>query len=247
MTDQEKSHQEPEKAGAEVSTANGLQSEPEKTELPSILPLLAMSELNLFPRMIHPIIIFDVKLMAVVQDSIPKSRFIALFPLKEGVEAPQNPLVTDLREMGVAAFVLQMSRSDDGPMRVLVQGLQRIRLEEILHDEPYLTARISVVPEILSMDKEVEALTASIRGLFKKVLDLSPNLPDELKLMNQNIDHPGLLADVVSSSLNLKKEEKHDLIATIDVKQRLERVVFFLERQLEILELGSKIQSQVKG
>lgn len=218
-----------------------------KPELPEVLTLLPMVELNLFPRMIHPIIIFDNALMAVVQDSIPKGRYIGLFPLRDGVQPQRTPAASDLRDIGVAAYVLQMSKGEDGLMRVLVQGLQRIRLVELVDNDPFITGRVSVIPETYSMDREMEALMASVRGLFKKILDLSPNLPDELKVMNQNIDHPGLLADLVASALNLKKEEKHDLIATLEIKPRLERIVFFLERQLEILELGSKIQSQIKG
>ncbi|MEW6266517.1 MAG: endopeptidase La [Thermodesulfobacteriota bacterium] len=222
-------------------------SETDLPEIPGVLPIIPVDDLNIFPRMIHPLLVVEPSWMAVVQDSLLKARMIALFLIKGPSAGKEAITGQDLHEIGMAAYILRMSRGDDGPMRVLTQGLSRIRLLEIVEAKPILTGRVETISEAIQMDQEIQALLANARGLFKKVLDLSPNLPDELKLMNQNIDQPGLLADVIASALNLKKEERQDFLATVDIKKRLEKVLYLLERQVEILELGSKIQSQIKG
>ncbi|MBU2549158.1 MAG: endopeptidase La, partial [Proteobacteria bacterium] len=230
--------------GANVPDSSLPQDQP---EIPETLAVLPMAELNLFPRMVFPLLVMEPRLMSMIQDSMLKGRIIALFALKNGGEGKEDYGPEDLHQIGMAAFILKMSRGDDGSMRLLAQGLSRIEFVEAVETDPYMTARIRPLPERFETDKEIEALMSNVRGLFKKVLDLSPNLPAELGIMNQSVDHPGLLADMVVSALNVKKEDKQDLLATLNIKTRLEKVLLLLERQFDILELGSKIQSRVKG
>ena len=218
----------------------------EDFEIPAVLPVVALNDVNLFPRMILPLLVSDRRLMAVIQDSILKGRMVGLFALKD-LEKKEVLTKDDLFDVGTAAYILKMSRTDDGSMMVLTQGLSRIRLLELTETDPFLMARVKPIEAQVKMDQETEALMAGVKGLFKKVLDQSPNMPDELKIMNQTIDQPGLLADMVSSALGVQREEKQELLSLIDVKARLMKVLFYLERQLDILELGSKIHSQIKG
>ena len=219
----------------------------EKPEIPNVMPVMPMVELNLFPRMVYPMMVLDEKLMSIVQEIVLKDRMLGLFLLSPGVDMNSAFKSEDFNPIGIAAYILKMSRNDNGSMRVLTQGVSRIKLVELVENDPYATARVEPLEEILKMDKRTEALMAGVRGLFKTILDLSPNMPDDLQMMNQNIDHPGLMADMVASTLNIKREEKQELLATLDIKQRLEKVMVLLERQRDILELGSKIHTQIKG
>ena len=216
-------------------------------DIPGLLPILPMSEINLFPKMIFPMIVLDQGAMAVIQDCMAKNRMIGLFSVKDGTDKKEGFDREDLHEVGIAAYVLKMSRADDGSMRVLAQGMSRIRYLETVETDPFLLARIEALGEEFVMDQEMEALMSNVRGSFTKVLELSPNLPAELSSMNQHVEHPGLLADIVASALNLKKGERQELISAVDVKTRLKKVLLLLQGNLDILELGSRIQSQIKG
>ena len=216
-------------------------------DVPDILPVLPMSEINLFPRMIFPLMVMDRGVMAIIQDSLAKNRMLGLFTVKDGVTKKEGFDREDLHELGIAAYVLKMSMADDGTMRVMAQGMSRIRFLETIETDPYLVARVEALNEDFVMDQETEALMSNVRGTFTKVLELSPNLPAELSAMNEHVEHPGLLADIVASALNIQKNERQELIAAVEVKTRLEKVLLLLQKQLDILELGSRIQSQIKG
>ena len=140
-----------------------------------------------------------------------------------------------------------MRKSDDDSLRLLVQGLYRFRVEEWVGQEPYLGARVTPIPEEYEPSLEVEALVSNVKGLFLKMLELSPYLPSELGTLVREFGDPRILADVTAGSLNISKAEKQELLETIDVKERLRKVLTLITRELEILELGKKIQSQVKG
>lgn len=219
----------------------------EKPIVPSVLPVLPVADLNLFPRMIHPMLVLEQNLMTAVEDSMLKGRIVGLFAVKGEPTGETPKSMDELHDVGMAAYILKMSKGEDGAMRVLTQGINRIKLLELVGTSPYLSGRVETIPEAVEFDKETEALMAGVRGLFSKMLEMSPSLPDELKIMNQNLTEPALLADMIISAVNLRKEEKQDLLATLDIKKRLEKVMAMLERQLDILELGSKIQSEVKG
>ena len=152
----------------------------------------------------------------------------------------------DLSRVGTAAAILKMRKSEDDALRLLVQGLYRFRVEEWVGTEPYLAARITPISEEYEPDLEVEALVSNVRGLFLKMMELSPYLPAELGTLVRELSDPRLLADITAGSLNISKAEKQELLETYDVKERLRRVLSLINRELEILELGKKIQSQVK-
>ena len=139
-----------------------------------------------------------------------------------------------------------MRKSEDDALRLLVQGLYRFRVEEWVGTEPYLAARITPISEEYEPDLEVEALVSNVKGLFLKMMELSPYLPAELGTLVRELSDPRLLADITAGSLNISKAEKQELLETYDVKERLRRVLSLINRELEILELGKKIQSQVK-
>ena len=140
-----------------------------------------------------------------------------------------------------------MIRVPDGTLRILVQGLRRVRLERRVLEEPYLVAEFLELPDLLEETKEVEALTRNVQGLFAEIVGLAPYLPDELQIAAANVDDPSALCHLVASTLRLKTEEKQKLLELVDVEARLREVLLILSREQEVFELGTRIQSQVQS
>ena len=149
-------------------------------------------------------------------------------------------------EVGTSAVVHKMIRVPDGTLRVLVQGLERIRLDSVEQTEPYLTGLFTPLPDVVAHEKEAEALARSVEGLFGRIISIAPYLPEELLLAAANAETPGALANLIASTIRLKTEEKQELLETIDVEDRLRKLTAILSRELEVFELGTKIQSQVQ-
>ena len=139
-----------------------------------------------------------------------------------------------------------MIRIPDGTLRVLVQGLDRIRLDSVEQTEPYLVGRFTPLPDVGEGDKEAEALARSVEALFGRIISLAPYLPEELLLAAANAEAPSALANLIASTIRLKTEEKQELLETVDVEERLRKLTAILSRELEVFELGTKIQSQVQ-
>jgi ATP-dependent Lon protease len=139
-----------------------------------------------------------------------------------------------------------MLKMPDGTQRLLIQGLARMRIVEFTQREPYFRARIERLNDRNAEGMEVQALSVNIKGLFKKYMEMSPHLPQELAVVVHNVEDAGSLADLVAANLNVKTPEKQEILETLDVRARLEKVLKLLSQQVQILELGSKIQSEVK-
>src|SRR4051795_8514928 len=139
-----------------------------------------------------------------------------------------------------------MIRVPDGTLRILVQGIRRVRLERRVLEEPYLMGEFVEQPDVVEETKELEALTRNVQSLFGRVIGLVPYLPEELQLAAANVDDPSALCDLVASTLRVPTEEKQQLLETPNVRERLRKVSKVLNRELELMELGSKIQLQVQ-
>ncbi|MEJ2093456.1 MAG: endopeptidase La [Syntrophobacterales bacterium] len=221
---------------------------PETQETPReqlVLPILPTSELVLFPRVILPMALWEESAQKLVDDIILTDKIFGVVASREDKPTGYGP--DNLFSMGTAAAILKMRKPEDGSVRLLIQGLYRFRVENWIGYEPYFTAQVSPISEDYEPDLELEALISSVKGLFLKMLELSPYLPAELGALVREMGDPRVLADVTAGSLNIAKAEKQELLETIDVKGRLNRILKLIDRELEILELGKKIQSQVKG
>jgi ATP-dependent Lon protease len=159
----------------------------------------------------------------------------------------EQPGWDDLYDIGTAAIVHRLIRVPDGTLRILVQGLERIRLESRVQDEPYLAGQFSEQPDVVTESKEVEALTRNVQTLFGRIVGLAPYLPAELELAAANVGDPAALSHLVASTLRLKTEEKQRLLELTDVEQRLRELSVIMSRELEVFELGTRIQSQVQS
>jgi ATP-dependent Lon protease len=224
--------------------ASSVDYAPTQEELPSELPVLPLKETVVFPDSMTPLAIGQERSIRLIDDVVGGERVLALVTVRDAeVDVPGWD---DLHEIGTAAVVHKMIRVPDGTLRILVQGVQRMRLEERVTDEPYLVARFEAVPDEVEESREVEALTRTAQSLFARIIGLVPYLPEELQIAAANVDDPGALCNLVASTLRLKTEEKQHVLELADVDERLRQVTKILHRELEVFELGTKIQSQVQ-
>jgi len=214
-------------------------------ELPATLPVLPLKETVVFPESMTPLAIGQERSIRLIDDVVGGDRLLALMTVKD--EEVEVPGWDDLYGIGTAAVVHKMIRVPDGTMRILVQGLRRIRLERRVLDEPYLIGEFADVPDIVTESKDVEALTRNVQSLFARIISLVPYLPEELQIAAANVENPSALCHLVASTLRLKTEEKQKLLELDDVDLRLREVSLILNRELEVFELGTKIQSQVQS
>ncbi|MDI6687629.1 MAG: endopeptidase La [Desulfobacterales bacterium] len=221
-------------------------NEPKSNTIPEILPVLPLIDTTLFPKMVVPIIAMQKESVQLVDEAMSKDRIIGLIIAKE---MKIKPIYThdDLYLIGMSAFILKMAKTEDNTTQLLVQGLNRFRVKDFIKTKPYLQARVEYIKDKEEKDKETDALMANIIGLFARVVELSPGLPQEIGAMAKSIQEPGTLADMVASLINATLKEKQRVLEIFDVKKRLKEVTRLLNYQVEVLELGNKIQSQVKG
>ena len=206
------------------------------------LPVLPARQMVLFPHMVVPLVVESPNHVKMIDDVLANDRTIAVVAAKPS----DQPDVLNLHEIGTMALILRMAKTDEGHAKLILQGVTRIKLRDITESKPYLKAKVEPVQDITTHDIQVQALILNIRQLFAKILELSPNLPPELGSVVKSIDDPGVLADMVVSHLNVSVQEKQSVLEALDVKERLEKALKILSQQLEILELGHKIQVQVR-
>ena len=207
------------------------------------LPLLPLKDTVVFPESMTPLAIGQERSVRLIDDVVSGERMLALFTVRNPEADP--PGWDDLYDVGTVAVVHKMIKIPDGTLRILVQGLERVRLAERAQDEPYLVGELEALPDVVPGSPEVEALTRTVQQQFGQIIALTPYLPEELQLAAANIDDPGALCHLVASTLRLGTEERQDLLEAVDVEQRLRAVAVILGRELEMSELGSRIQSQV--
>ena len=216
----------------------------QEQNLPEQVPIMPIRDMVVFPKMILPMFVGDERLVRLVDEAVVQDRFMGLLALREGKEeiTPES-----LYQVGILVLIQKMLKMPDGTLRLIIQGVSRMRVLEFVQTEPYFKARVQPLEDRMVEDLEIQALVVNIKGLFKKFLDMSPHLPPELGIIALNVDHPGNLADLVAANLNVKVEEKQEILEALDVKERLQKVLRLLNREVQILELGSKIQSEIKG
>lgn len=212
--------------------------------LPAALPVLPLKDTVVFPGFPTPLAIGQERSIKLVEDVVSGDRTLALVTVK--TEEVDQPGWEDLYTVGTAAVIHKMIKVPDGTLRILVEGVRRIGLDRSLQDDPYLIGEFVEVSDELEESREVEALTRNVQTLFGRVIALVPYLPEELQIAAANVEDPSALCNLVASTLRLKTEEKQRLLEQRDVEARLREVSSILNRELEVFELGSKIQSQVQ-
>ena len=217
----------------------------DELELPSELPVLPLKDTVIFPDSVLPLAIGQERSVRLVDAAVAGNRLLALVASKD--PEIEQPGWNDLYDVGTAAVVQKMIRVPDGSLRILVQGIRRIRLIDKIQEEPYLLGRFIEVPDVYEETPETQALSQNVQSLFARLIGLVPYLPEELALAAANVDDPSALCHLVASTLRLKTEEKQQLLEQDNVEKRLRAVLVILNRELEVAELGSKIQNQVQS
>jgi len=215
-------------------------------ELPEILSILPLFDATLFPKMVVPVVIMQRESIQLVDEAMSKDRTIGLI-LSKNSEVKSKYTPDDLYKFGTTALILKMAKNEDNRAQLLVQGLGRFKVKDFIKGKPYLQARVENLQDIETKSKEIDALMANLIGLFTKIVEFSPGLSPDILSMAKSIQVPGILADMITSIINLTLEEKQKVLETLDIKKRLQEVTRLVNYQLEILKLGNKIQSQVKG
>ena len=213
--------------------------------LPDALPILPLRETVTYPDTLTPLAVGQERSIKLVNDVLSGNRMLAMVASKD----PENeaPGPGDLYGVGVAGTVARMMKVPDGTLRILVQGSERIRILDYVTEEPYLVARIEAMPDVLEQSTELEALTRNVQSTFSEIIEAIPYLPEELQLAVANLDDPSALSHLISGALRISTEEKQELLEAVDVTRRLRRLSEILARELEVVQLGSKIQSQVES
>jgi len=224
------------------------QKSPEEMKIariPEILPIMPLFNTVVFPNMLFPLEAFGDQSMTLVDEAMAVDRIIGLVMSKKSPsEITYQP--EDFYKIGTGVVILKMAKGADNKAQLLIQGMSRFRITEFVEGKSYPRAHVETLEDQVVMDIEIEALMANLTGQFEKMVKLSPVLPQEFGMMAKSITAPGVLADVISSVINASAEEKQKILEILDVKERLKEVTRLISHQLEILELGNKIQSQVK-
>ena len=215
-------------------------------KIPDVLPILPLYDAALFPKMVLPLVVMQGESVKLVDEAMAKDRIIGLIVSKKH-EEKKAPDHEDLAKVGTSALILKMAKTQDNRTQLLVQGLRRFKIKSFQDGKPYLIAQVETIEDVEKQDRETEALMSNIVSQFERIVELSPGLPPEIAQMSKTIQEPGTLADMIASTINSNPEEKQKILELVDVKQRLKEVTRLVNHQLDILELGNKIQSQVKG
>ncbi|MEK7280752.1 MAG: LON peptidase substrate-binding domain-containing protein, partial [Chloroflexota bacterium] len=214
----------------------------EKISLPKELPLLPSGGAVVLPSILIPLGTEDEKAIKLIEEAAAGDKIIGLLAQRPGT---LEPTPANLYSIGSAAIIARMFHLPEG-IRALLQGLVRIRVKKFTQTTPYLKGEVETLEDELVMSTELEAISRNLLRQFQRVVELAPNLPSELSVVAMNIADPGSLADFVASHINLKVEESQEILESLNVEKRIKKLTSYINRELEVLELGSKIQSRVK-
>jgi len=213
------------------------------SSLPERLPILGLSDIVIFPTMVAPLLVETSQSTKLIDDVVGGDRLLGV-ALQRNPEA-ENPLPHEMHEVGCAARVLKMLKFPDNTVRVLVEGLWRIRIKEYTTADPYLCAKFELIKDISESSVELTAMLRNAQSQFQEIIKLSPALSEQIKIAALNTEDPGHFSDLIAVNLNLDLDERQKLLETSSVKERLTRLLPMLNREHEVLTLSSKIQTEV--
>ncbi|MBL7190769.1 endopeptidase La, partial [bacterium] len=212
-----------------------------KPELPETLPLLVLEENVVFPGVVFPLSISDETTIKMINDALEGNKLVAAFTAKKSEDSEEG----DFFHVGAVSVIIRMFRVPDGSIRLLMQGLLRVKYLETVSDKPYKNVRIEKLPLDRRRPRRVEALTRILTDEFKQVIEQAPYLSDDIKVALLNIKDPEILADLITSNLNIPPEEKQQVLEMTDLEQRLAKVSSLVSKELKLLKLSNKIRGEV--
>ncbi len=213
--------------------------------LPEALPVLPLRDTVTFPETLTPLAVGQPRSVQLVNDVLGSNRMLVMVASRDPEKDEPGP--EDLYEVGVVGAVARMIKIPDDSLRILVQGMQRVRLGPFVAEQPYMVARIAELPDVSEPSAELEALTRNVQQTFSEIVEQIPYLPEELQLAVTNIDDPSALGHLIASSLRIPTADKQKLLEEVDVAKRLRHLSQVLAHELEVVQLGTQIQSQVQS
>jgi ATP-dependent Lon protease len=214
-------------------------------EIPEYLPILPLRNSVLFPNSIIPIDVGRKKSVKLVEEAIAKEKPIIGIVTQRDARV-EEPGPADLYTVGCAARILKVIKLAKDSFSVILQGVSRVRLLELAAQDPYMMAKIQVLPDQPVNSTEIEALVTNVKDVAKRVIKLMPELPKEASALLDSVGEPGQIADLITSNLDVQVDEKQEILEIFDLKARLRRVLQFLSRQHEVLKVREKINTQVQ-
>ncbi|HET6922470.1 MAG TPA: endopeptidase La, partial [Anaeromyxobacteraceae bacterium] len=231
---------------ATVAPAMGPPALINKEDIPQVLPILPLRNSVFFPGGVLPLAVGRQKTIALIKDAVRDEQVIGVVTQRRAEE--EDPGAADLYTVGTVARIVKLLKMGEDNYSLVVQGLARVRVLDLVQEAPYLKARIEAVEDRTPVDDvEVEALAINLKKLAREVIELMPELPAAATELVDSITHPGHLADLIAANVDVPIEEKQQVLETIDLKARMKLVLELLNRKREILKLSNKIDSAVKG
>ena len=218
--------------------------EPDEVLVPGELPVLPLQDTVLFPGTASTLSVGNPRSLRLLDEVAEGNRQLATVLVRRRTPEPSPE---DLHAVGTAAEITRLVRLPDGTAQVVLQGIARVRLTDFVRTEPYLLARVEPIRPFVEITLEVEALQRNVLDLFRRLVALAPELPDELATAAANIRTPDRLADAVAAVLNVPAEVKQEILETANVPDRLRHITRLLTREIEVLETARKIQADVRA
>ncbi len=231
----------------EIVSDEELESAIRSTEgvpLPDSMPILPLRDIVTYPGTLTPLAVGQERSIRLIDEVLSGDRALTMVTSREPDVDEPGP--GQLHLVGVAGVVARMMKVPDQTVRILVQGIQRVEIGEFLTTEPFLRARVLELPDVVRGGKELEALTRNVQTTFSRIIEEIPYLPEELQLAVHNIEDPSALSHLIAGALRISTAEKQEILEQVDVGARLRRLAEILARELEVIQIGSKIQSQVQ-
>ena len=216
-----------------------------RSSLPDALPVMPLRDTVAFPETLMPLAVEQERSVRLVNDVLAGDRMLVMVAARDG--AGEEPGPGELYDVGVAGVVARMLKVPDGTLRILVHAAQRVELGDYVATEPYLVAHIAEAPDVVVPSPELEALHRNVQATFSRIIAEAPYLPEELQMAVANLDDPAELGHMIAGALRIKTDEKQALLEERDVGKRLRMLSELLARELELVEIGTKIQSQVQS
>ena len=246
VVDKEETFGRTEEAPASAVEIAEAKTEEQARKVPDTIPLLPVRDVVVYPFMILPLFVGREKSVRAVDESLSRDRLILLVAQRDAEK--EDPGVDEIHSVGTVAMIMRMLKMPDGRVKVLVQGLTRARVLGIERRDPYFEARIAEIHEAEGVTSaiEVEALIRSVKELVSKSVTLGKQIAPDVVVIVSNLDHPGRLADLVASHLDLKIEQAQEVLDLFDPIQRLKKIGELLSKEIEVLEVQQRIQSQAR-
>ncbi|HOT05462.1 MAG TPA: LON peptidase substrate-binding domain-containing protein, partial [Atribacter sp.] len=217
-------------------------------DIPEKIAVLPLDENVLFPELVMPWVVHGEKWVKLVNDAVLGNKMIGVLTLRTKKEDGDNTVsAQDFYDIGVVGRISRLLKLPEDAIQILVFGLNKFRVVEWIQWDPYPMAKIEIIKEEEIKTDETEALVRNILTLFQKVVELAPYLPKEIFVAAMNIKQPSRLAHFVISNLNLDVESKQNILSTNELIEKLKKVNYYLTRELDILQIGSKIQTQIQS